>query len=80
MGNSMKISDLSASQTLMAIIGIIMFVIGTGLLITWLLLHVWNWFVVAAGWSAEIPINFATVFGVWAFYTLLKTIFGRSKS
>lgn len=75
-----KSSELTTGQTLMALIGIIVFAFGFSLLIVWLLLNVWNWFAVAAGLSAVIPINFATVFGAWFICFVLKIIFKRSKS
>ncbi|HFK2821991.1 TPA: hypothetical protein ACG1F8_005445 [Raoultella planticola] len=75
-----KRSEFTTGQTLMALIGIIVFVFGFSLLIVWLLLNAWNWFADAAGLSAEIPINFATVFWAWFICFVLKIIFKRSKS
>ncbi|HCB1502654.1 TPA: hypothetical protein MYO83_005611 [Klebsiella michiganensis] len=62
-----KSSQLTTGQTLMALIGIIVFALGFSILIVWLLLNVWNWFAYSAGLNAEIPINFATVFGPGSF-------------
>lgn len=70
-------SGLTVGQSVMAIIGIVIFCLSLSLGFAWVVLWAWNLLAAAAGWSVVMPINWPTVFAAMLVIWLLRSIFGR---
>jgi len=73
-------SGLTVGQSVMSIMGIIVFGLSLSLGFAWVMLWAWNLLASAAGWPVVIPINWPTVFAAMLVIWLLRSIFGRSKT
>lgn len=72
-------SGLTTGQAIMAVIGLLIFVVAISLGISWVVLLAWNFLAGAAGWSALVPVTWKTVFAATVAISLIRLIFHRNK-
>ncbi|WP_049855566.1 hypothetical protein [Trabulsiella odontotermitis] len=71
--------DKSTGFKVMAIIGLIVFIIGMCLLFPWLTLLAWNLLASSAGWYL-VPVTWGTVCGLALVIVCIRLMFCRSKN